>query len=699
MKKFLAILLCTALMLTTGLPAFAAESDAPPEKVIELAKNVFHISSDYNVFRYNTQKNEDSGMKLYYLTWEQKKDDSPTIEIAVDENGYFYRYYFYRPGGDSNPSTLPTLSKQEALDAALVFAKEIFPEAADEITAERALVEYSYDTYEVRFDREIKGVRVANCALELGIHKNDGALMSYRISNWPAGIGVDSDTQIIDAKTARKSFQENLPLTLQYISVYQEDTKKSRTMLVYAPPKGYETSFIDAHTGKTITIDRLTDLSSYNEAAADTAAGSKGESGLSREELAEIEKHNHFIQTADLLSKLAKMTELNYSSKLSLSSTDVYSSVSRYSDSVFYRTNLSFLSQDSKGQYASFDAETGEILSFYSYSEEAGSKAVKVSEASAKETAIKFLETNKKEKYAQCRLEEEESYLNGNSYHFSFVRLVNGVPFYHNSISVTVDASSGKITYFGEAWDSDASFEEITGAIEQAQASDAYFNFYGDDYFYLPVVKGKDGKLSFVAQYMDYKGSDLSLIPVYAYEFNSCIGAKSGEVLNRGGQKAEPYTRYTKLDNIYPQLAGHYVKDIAVKLYDAGITLSDPNFDPDAKITAKELKNLLQYLDYKARISFRSSEIDLSDENAALTRMDAVKAIIDAMSYGKIAKNTEIFQCPFADKEAIGSANLGYASLAKGLGIIAGSNNCFMPDKTVTNAEALVMVYNCLKQN
>ena len=79
--------------------------------------------------------------------------------------------------------------------------------------------------------------------------------------------------------------------------------------------------------------------------------------------------------------------------------------------------------------------------------------------------------------------------------------------------------------------------------------------------------------------------------------------------------------------------------------------------------------------------------------------MDAVKAIIDAMGYGKIAKNTEIFQCPFADKEAIGSANLGYASLAKGLGIIAGSNNCFMPDKTVTNAEALVMVYNCLKQN
>lgn len=700
MKKFLAILLCAALLLTTGLPAFAAESDAPPDKVIKLAKDTFHISSDFNVFRYNTQTDSQLGKKIYYLSWEQKKDNSPTIEIAVDENGYFYRYYFYEPN-DETPSTLPTLSKQDALNSALAFAKEILPEAADEITPNRARVEYSYNTYEIRFDRDINGIRVANSFLELSVDKNNGTLVSYRAFNWPTGVEIDSAPAIIDAETARKSFQENLPLTLQYVSLYDEETRKNTTLLVYAPPRDYESLFLDAHTGKVLRIDRFSAPSPYNEAAADSAASgaSKGDSGLSEEELAEIAKHNQFLKTEELLAKLAKMPELHYSSVIKLSSSSVTSVVSRYSDTVFYRTSLSFFSNDSKGQYASFDAETGELISFYSYSGESENKTAKVSEAAAKEIADQFLKANKNDKFVQSKLEEQDSYLNGSSYQYHYIRQVNGLPFYDNSITVTVDAVSGKITYLGEVWNNDASFESIEGVLVQKEASDAYFDFYGDSYFYLPVVKGEDGTLSYVSGYSDYTGSDLSLIPVYAYEISSYIDAKSGDVLNHSGQAAKPYTRYTVLENIYPQLAGHYVKDIANKLYDAGITLSNSDFDPDANITTKEFKELISYLDYKARIAFNASKAGVSDSSATLTRMDAVKHIIDAMGYEKIAKNTEIFQCPFTDRDAIGATNIGYASLAKGLGIVAGSNNCFMPAKTVTNAEALVMVYNCLNQS
>ena len=698
MKKFFAILLCAALLLTTGIPAFAAESNVPPDKVIQLAKNTFQIPADFTVFRYNTQKDEQSGLTLYFLSWEQSGDSPSSIEVIADENGYFYQYHLYVPR-DSDSTALPSLSKQEALNAALSFAKTILPESADEITADRAQIDYSYDTYEVRFERDINGIRVANSALELSIDKNDGSLISYRACNWPTGIEIDSDSNLIDSETARSKFQENLPLTLQYISIYNENTEKNQTLLVYAPPKGYDTSFLDAHTGEVISLDSLS-YYGYNDSAAEaTADSSKGDNGLTEEELAEIEKHNNLVTTDELLEKLAQMNALDFSETLALASSSVSSVVSRYSDNVFYRTNLEFQPDASnKRQSAVFDAESGELLSFYAYDMDADEQDLILSETAAEKAAAEFLQAYKSGKYAQTKLEEEESYLHGGSYQFQYVRQVNGVPFYNNYITVTVNGTSGKITYMSEAWNSDAVFEETDGSITQAQANDSYFNFYGIEYFYLPVAKDQQGNLTYIPEYTDVLVKQ-SLIPVYAYEFNSCIDAQTGEVLTRSGEKAEPYTRYSKLDNLYPQLIGHYVSDIAMKLYDAGITLSDPNFDPDANITAGEFKELIENLDYRSAVSFNSSQIEVTDANATLTRMDAVKNIIKAMGYEKIAKNTEIFQCPFADKDAIGADNIGYAALAKGLGIASGSNNCFMPDKTITNAEALVMIYNCLNQN
>ena len=93
--------------------------------------------------------------------------------------------------------------------------------------------------------------------------------------------------------------------------------------------------------------------------------------------------------------------------------------------------------------------------SFYSYSGESENKTAKVSEAAAKEIADQFLKANKNDKFVQSKLEEQDSYLNGSSYQYHYIRQVNGLPFYDNSITVTVDAVSGKITYLGEVWNND----------------------------------------------------------------------------------------------------------------------------------------------------------------------------------------------------------------------------------------------------
>ena len=63
------------------------------------------------------------------------------------------------------------------------------------------------------------------------------------------------------------------------------------------------------------------------------------------------------------------------------------------------------------------------------------------------------------------------------------------------------------------------------------------------------------------------------------------------------------------------------------------------------------------------------------DDGAAVTRGQLVQSLLDAAGYGPVARLEGIFTCAYPDRSSIPAAELGYAALAQGLGLVSGAYN------------------------
>ena len=251
--------------------------------------------------------------------------------------------------------------------------------------------------------------------------------------------------------------------------------------------------------------------------------------------------------------------------------------------------------------------------------------------------------------------------------------------------------------YMAVYHDSDEEKEKALPKLTKDQQVE-FENLQGDQHFTQPPARYTEATLvkTMSGQKNAYTAS-FQMIPVYKYEF-AYIDAKKGDVL---GYDLKPYDKvntYINLDSLYPQLNGHYAKDIILKLFDMGIKAENKNFDPDALIPKSEFKNLAQSLNgsYHPYYDTISSKSDIEESSQPLTRMEAIKIIIDTLGYGKVASQADMFKCTFDDVADIASWDLGFATMAKGLGISVGTDNKLMPDKQITYAEAFIMIYRAL---
>ena len=81
-----------------------------------------------------------------------------------------------------------------------------------------------------------------------------------------------------------------------------------------------------------------------------------------------------------------------------------------------------------------------------------------------------------------------------------------------------------------------------------------------------------------------------------------------------------------------------------------------------------------------------------------VTRVDAVKYLINILGYGPVAEVSKIFVPHFADTNKIPIDLLGYVELARSMGIINGDiDNTFRPDDFLSNGDSLIMIYNYLR--
>lgn len=634
------------------------------EDVLISVKERVEIPKTLTEFDTTTSTGRSEG---YSFNW-SNTDGSVNISVSTDMYGNITSYSKYNQQWYSKNENFKIREnfkieepKKIADDAIRTFAPKLFSSDFD------LLSPIPYDgiyplsnpaTYTFNYERMYNGVKVKdNYASVTVIYTND----SYEVQNlhiaWDYLSEFENLDGIISAEDAIKIYTEKYPLRLEYRKTHNGDY-----LLEYIHDKIH---YIDAKESAEVTEDEKEAypfLKAENTAADSTSGG--GSSRLTPAEIKELGNLENLKSVDELTKILISIPEFAFSDE-NLSS---YS----YKQEDEYFTSIS-ANNNEYSTHASLNAKNGEILSYYKYSRDYTGDKDKYSP----EKADSFL---KKYYSDEVNSSKKENDINSVRY----TRLIHDIPYVNNNISASWNETSGSIDNFSRNWDSDVS--KIPAPDNILSENDAYDT----------ILKKYPITLQYIMVNDMFK-------PVYTV-FNSGIrlDAFKGEFLNYSGvPEDDEKTEYTDID-------GHWCKKIADTLADYGITTGNAQLSPDSQITQSEFLKLVyagvlgRYLPTDLTAMYKRFEnlnvLSGGEMNSTspITRETAIRYLLRAMGICEVAEIKGIYICDFADSSDISEDMLGYCAIAKGFGLVNGSDGNLYPKKNITNAEALALIYNYL---
>lgn len=681
MKKIIGMMLAFSLVLGSASPAFAAEmNSAGLEKAINQVKNVVTIPSDYKDFQYSSNQYEENGktITVWYLNW-NKSDYSGGISATVENNGYLINYNKYV---DKTNEGLGTVTREAAQKTAAAFLTKVRPDIAQQMRVAKDNDYSSTDRHSFRYNLYKNDAVVAYVEGSVDVDKYNGEVIGYNFQGTGEDISkLPSSSGIISLEEAQKAYLEKIKVPLNYYSNYDYN-KKVLTVFAAYTGSGANGKVIDAKTGEAVKL--YNDFRFYKDAGgygmAKTESAANGNQ-LTKEEMVAVDSLTNLISKEKAESVLRELVP-GITSNMKVTN----SSLSRsYNEADKYQWEIGF-----DGAYGVVNAKTGELTSFYLYSENSSKGSSALTEAKAKEKAEAFMKKVASEKFAQSRFYENPNVVlyrsmdNVTDYSFNYYRQENGVDFVGNGFTVIVNKASGMITHYDLSWFDNVTFPSIDKVISSEAAFDA---FNKDGQLGLVYKKVNDGESALVYDFVKSTGNFL---------IDPATGAKLG-------WDGKPYKDASV--PAYSDIQGHWAEATIEKLLDNGYYLTGEKFNPNAKITQLNFLRFLYapiqtYYDedgfYKMLINDKIIKESEKAPNAALTRQDAAKFAVRFLGQGKAAEHPEIFINPFRD--SVSDAYKGYAAISYGFGIMKGDKNGrFNGANQVTNAEAATIIYNALQ--
>lgn len=342
---------------------------------------------------------------------------------------------------------------------------------------------------------------------------------------------------------------------------------------------------------------------------------------------------------------------------------------------------------------------------------------------------------------------------------YRYTRVNEGIKFSRNYLSVGVDGVTGKVYSFNTNWWTNVEFESPKSAMtpEKALSSLLACDGYGVIYernithIYTPVTDNskrdvcaaftaslmttldnggdtdkviekyaknidkdellkickagdKDAVLDFVCKhfgvskkeveesvntYIDtslfYDKEATARLVYTCYDIGSTyISPFTGKQLTSNGEEYKaPVTSYS-----YSDLSGHWIEKDALLLADIGVGFESEEFNPDNNITVEEFVKLSQGLNFYT---------DIEEKRDILSRIEAIRLIIDSLGYEKVATLKGIYKTDFADNSEIKEEDIGYISIAFGFGIVKGDGTNVNAYSTLTRAQAVSLLINAVK--
>lgn len=684
MKKITGFALILSLVLSSAIPAMGAATDSKGlEQAILKVKSIVAIPEDYKDFQYSTRQYVEDGktVSVWDLNW-NNDDYSGGISATVQDGGYLINYNKYYYSGRNEG--LGTVTREAGQRTASDFLAKARPDIAADLRLEKNTDSSASDRHYYRYKLYKNDILVSYVEARVEVDKHTGEVVGYYLQ----GVGEDlmklpSADGVIGLEAAKAAWLEKISVPLSYYSYY-DYTKKILTVFPAYSGSNTERKVIDAKTGKAVPLYsggiyyRDMGGGAMEKAVADdTAAGN-----LSKEEIAAVENISNLI-TKEKAESIIRNTVPGITASMKAESAYLQKS---YAEKDKYLWEIGF-----DGAYGSVNAKTGELVSFYLYTEKSGKGLASLSEARAKEKAESFLKKISPEKFSQSRFYESPGYIayrtapsDITEYRFNYYRQVNGIDLVSNGFSITVNKASGMIVQYNCNWFDSAEFPAIDGVITEEAAFDRI-----DDAaeFSLMYKKVNDGDTALVYDFTDNTESFL---------IDPFTGA-------RLGHDGKPFKDRSVPE--YSDIKGHWAEAAIKKLMENGYYLEGEKFNPAQKITQIGFLRYLyspdqSYYDdeefYKMLINEKIIKEEEKDPKAEITRQDAAKFAVRFLGQGKVAEHPEIFVNPFKDR--IADEYKGYAAICYGLKIMRGDKNGrFNGTNQVTNAEAAVIVYNALQ--
>lgn len=735
MKKIMAGMMATCIAFSPVLtPVFASEANTTfitseemseaesMKEVLLLVKGKLTIPENLTEFSYRIRYSSGnySGSKLWNFSWADKENKN-SMSVTADSLGNILNYSVYnREKGTPKPTYL----KEELLENAINFIKEIAPNISDKIVLEESEFSGIYDgRYLYTFVRIENGIKMPDNEVSVSVNYETGEVEKFGCA-WTFDVEIPTSETNLTIEDAREKIGEKVNMNLVYRNKTEEiDGKKVvKAYLVYIPDKSYIA--IDAKNGNIYnTKDDFYEMNMYEsdnrngDASFDIAEEEAG--GLTEVELEKIREIEDLITKEEailavtsrkdelLLDELSKAVDARLAPKYDYSE----------GKNVGYVWNLEFsdprsVEKDSGDTYRPYanvtvDAKTGKILSFYSSvrsyynleSEKWEDVKVNYTFDECKKIFEKFVNSLEKEKFDNTKLSKSSSsayvlkYVEKQpiygGYSYNYFRQNEGIEYSYNKIYGKVDGVTGKIYSYSVDWTDNIEFESPKEAMSAEDAYKAYSQKEGFELVYEINNKHYIENDPDTDKYYDY--SDLYILEkearlVYRTDiYPENISPFTGEQLDYSG---EVYTNTNKKE--YTDISGLLGERDIRLITDMGYTFDGDKFLPEEAITKEEWFDLLRV------VGSYTSEEEYKDLEK-LTNIEAIKIIIKNLGLEKVANLSDIYKVEVNDIDEIEASDIGYVALAKGLNIIsADSDGNINPNKELNRKLAISMALRLL---
>ena len=698
MKKILACLL-VVVMLIPVMPAVFGAEDEGLSNAILTAKSRIAILEDYTEFESDIYT-DDLGNSVYLLFWSKENElNYERITVEVNNKGDILSYQNSAAGDDTGEIRFPTYTGKSIKGLAIDWIAKVNPDWLTQLPAEKiSAPEYGdprYHTDNVYFIRQINGLDYCGDYVRVSVNNLTGEVISMS-AQWTYESPEYAPEEAMSPEEIGTVFLEQSPMELAYHRKGEQGT-----VLAYTPKDVYlqlngrtGKEFEEFHSYKDYGMSGGGSNSAVTESAADAAADEK----FTESELKNLQEVEGLLGE-DILRAAAESLEntgLETANFMNISYRN-YKEESNGEEVTRYNATLSYMTPGEEELYYSvtFDAKTGELLSYRSYPTTWDDTEAAITEENARSKADAFLMAYAKEAFETAKVKETKQDGKSN-YFYSYIRHANDIPFYDNRLTVSVDKKTGRIQRFSKNWDNHIVFDKPEGLITTEKAGNQLLEQTG---MLLTYAKAQDGNNT---------TPKIDLMYTLNTNFPYYIDAKNGALLS---YDMELYTPEAQKNLLPKDINGHYAEEQILTLMQSGMLESTENFRPDELITQKEMLAFvcslkMGYTPYNTEYTsltknaIRYGITGISDNpEAPITREQAVEFIICALGYKEVAELRGIYTTDFVDHLAIMPHKLGYLALAQGLHIVQGDENGrFHPQDNLTRSDAAIMIYNYLSR-